>query len=389
MADIRKAINGFFPRDRQLGAAIDARVNGLTEKLLVDYIWDQTICQANKPVWRKFSDEEFIAVGRGVTRQAVHGALRRMMSGELGWISRRPAADDRRMWEYRVHTERFENGPVVWAARTECGPRTPEPAASDGVESVNSTWQELQAGCAYWHECPYLVKKLEEGTSSSSSAEAMTTTELSDVPPSPPAAGNLRDTPADAGIAPDADAGRSPHQNARVRPDPPVERLRTRNPRHAVSRANVQNSADLRRDVPLPARDTADAAPSRSAPLHPPDVVEAAAVQCPALLAEAVTAAVGPADKPFLREFWLQCREAAPDVSPDEVVYFISAKAAVSRRKGNPHGHLRASVVNALSGLGDLRALRRKAEDAARIREERQRRDWPDGLDDPEENVEN
>ena len=379
-----KAQNGFFRRNRQLGAAIDARVGSLSEKFIIDHIWDQTLSQAGSPVWRHFSDEELMDVCRGATRQTVHNALDRLMSDEFGWISRRPAAHDRRAWEYRVHTENFVRGPL-WAAREKCRPRadakgpdmqsglgiTPDgltadmPSALDilsPAELASPTWHNLSADCTYACECPYLLKKFKNSLSSSSfsATEPTTTGSATDVA-SPDAAPDCP-TSSEQRIADDPPDRRDAVSAASVRPVDRTERKRAL-PRPPQRRA--KNGGDR------PDGGSRQTACSRTVEQN--STVLRDPVHCPPVVAEAVRDTLGTADQSILGQIWHACARAAPGITAAEVAQLVRRNARKVRPGVDlPHKYLLTCMVTDLRGSDVLKDIRRDLAvmDAARAEQE-------------------
>lgn len=387
----RRQENGYFARDRRLGDAIDARVTSLTEKFLIEFIWDETLGGPVKVVWRSFTDDELVSRARGVSRNAIHTALNRMMSPELGWISRRPDPADRRRWQYRVHTDKFGCGPE-WTSP--CRPRADReqetPVTAD--ESAKSTWQKLQADCAYACECPYLLKKFKNLTSSSTEepggSKGSEGTDLLHDSPSghgnhhprrnccllphvgsaeggvartdeqdgrddhagirraaslekaaeegreekvgdpAPAAGRVRKAAVSADVAHNPENGRTASTG---RPDTPRERLRVRGDRNKRSAAPKPHNADLGPDAAVSAGRGESGADARNA------------VSCPAMVVEAVLRVTGLADQDILDSIWRECANAT--LTADEVVWLVGTLAPRMRNaQSSPPGYLRQII---------------------------------------------
>lgn len=407
----RRQQNGFFKRDRRLGAAIDARVTSLSEKLLIEYIWDQTLGLARKLVWRCFSDDELAEVCT-VTRQGIHKALDRLMSDEFGWISRRPAAHDKRSWEYRVHTENFERGPQ--RAKRECRPRadaaapatdmstglgtTPVQPGGDmqtgvdilsAAEMANPTWQKLRAECAYACECPYLLKKFKEETSTSSDPAGVTTAEVVNGHVACDVAGNGfangesgnaecsdRGQVQCTGIE-DAEmvsTGRRLACGDRERPEIAYGSDSGRNGENtdAFDEQDAPDACVAVADKSLSYVDTASEPVANVRKSHKRVTASASVADdrrtyrrvpqrvkpvCPDVVAAAVRKTLGPADQAMLDRIWRETRSIVPDA--DEVAWIIGQKAGcINRNVRRPHAYLLQCLLTDLQTEEKRRDLR-------------------------------
>ena len=354
MQDELDVTGGFWQRYREQYAALKARVLSLTELFIVEHIWD---CCTGGPVkyeWIERDDAKLIEVGRGVSRQAVSKALKRIR--KLGWISRRRSRRDGRSWEYTVHPDKFSTGPV-WAART-CRPRE---------ESVNLTLHNPQAECTHPADCPYYLNKIKNETSSSSSVSPVpTTTEVLNVLPPNPSAGNSRETHSDAGPTGNSRDRRRARRSAsaEARPGSRAERL------------GIRGRRDKSADAPLPNPDAAgpDAAPVPAQNKQNTAVLRAADV-CPVVVAEAVAEAMPGCDQHILDTMYQRCVAAQPDITPDEVVQFVrevAPRARASRTARSLPAVFRQSMVSAVGTPSDVERIRRMLAAEAR-RQEQQR----------------
>lgn len=232
------------------------------------------------------------------------------------------------------------------------------------------------------------LERQEDISSSSSQNEAATTTEGAHEPPVPPDAAPVCPPAPEPRIEPAPENGRDTPR-ASVRPDTRTERKRAvPRPRQSAAKNGGDRRHDGRRADHVPLKKLESCTGADPSAFCPPVVAEA--------VREAVAAVrFGIADQPWIDRLWREAKSAAPDITADDLVYCIHAKADTVWRtaRKNPLGLLRTSVVNLCgpASLAQVRrdiAARRQTEAAAQARLEREVRAWyADASDDEKEQL--